>query len=123
MSVCTCEWVVKGGAGGEVRVLRPSKQPKRGCGGRFVEMVIICRIDPAVARAAGTHERSGGRVRKHQQTRTLVDARLRGRNRPFHIDPLHIPLAQVPRTLTHTLHTHKHTHTFPHTQSTLNTLN
>lgn len=48
-----------------VGVLRLTERPKRGCGGRFVEMVIICRIDPAVARAAGTHKLARAHVHTH----------------------------------------------------------
>lgn len=40
------------GGGALSRLAEPSE---RGCGERFVEMVIICCIDLAVARAAGTH--------------------------------------------------------------------
>lgn len=44
--------LVKSGGG----LLSLTERPERGCGGRFVEMVIICRIDLAVARAAGMHK-------------------------------------------------------------------
>lgn len=37
-------------------MLKSTEQPEQCCGGRFVEMVIICRIDLAVAAAAGTHK-------------------------------------------------------------------
>lgn len=45
-------WRLGLGGGGLSRLAKP---PERGCGGRFVEMVIICCIDLSVARAAGAH--------------------------------------------------------------------
>lgn len=55
-----------------MRLLRLTERPKRGCGGRFVEMVIICRIDLAVARAAGTHKLT--RTHVHTRLQTLTDS-------------------------------------------------
>lgn len=46
--------------------MRLTARPEPGCGGRFVEMVIICRIDLAIARAAGTHKLTHA----HMHTRT-----------------------------------------------------
>lgn len=55
-----------------MRLLRLTERPKRGCGGRFVEMVIICRIDLAVARAAGMHKLT--RTHVHTRLQTLTDS-------------------------------------------------
>ena len=65
-AVCVCVCVCKRRWG----CLRLAERPKRGCGGRFVEMVIICRIDLAVARAAGTHKLTRTHVHTHSQTLT-----------------------------------------------------
>lgn len=52
---------------------RLAEPPERGCGERFVEMVIICCIDLAVARAAGTHTHTHSLTHRHAwQKQTLL---------------------------------------------------
>ena len=74
---CDIAILVKGvgGEGGGGGLLRLAEPPERGCGGRLVEMVIICCIDLAVARAAGTHTHTHSCTHRHTvawQKQTLL---------------------------------------------------
>lgn len=57
--VSVCVWRAGGG-------VEAQERSKRRCGGRFVEMVIICRIDSPVARAAGTHRLARTHAHRHK---------------------------------------------------------